>query len=61
MLHEDKELCFRMRLPRMPSEKWLCFSGGHYSANTAAPLLILRNFCPLNTTKHCIFETISEI
>lgn len=30
MLHEDKELCFLMGLPSMPSEKWLRFSGGHY-------------------------------
>lgn len=29
-----------------------------YSANSAAPLLTLRNLCPLNYTKYCISETI---
>lgn len=33
-----------------------------YSANSAALLLTLRNFCPHNYTKHCISEIIiSEI
>lgn len=29
-----------------------------YSGNSAAPLLTLRNLCPLNYTKYCISETI---
>lgn len=57
MLHEDKELCFRMKLPYMPCRK-VAFSGDDDSANSAASLLTLRNFCPLNYTKHCMFETI---
>lgn len=45
MLHEDKELCFRVRLPHMPLEKWLCFSGGPY---VFCPMMQL--FClPLET------------
>lgn len=48
MLHEDKELCFRMRLPYMPCRK-VAFSGGDGSANSAASLLTLRNFVHLTT------------
>lgn len=62
MLHEDKELCFRDEVTIYALQKSVFFSGGDDSANSAASLLTRRNFCPLNYTKHCMFETIiSEI
>lgn len=63
MLHEDKELCFRVRLPHMPSKEWLCFSVGPYVFCPIMQLLCLPfETCPLNYTKSCISRTIiSEI